>query len=285
MLKLSIILPTFNNGQSLEPCLQSIIGQSYRNFELIVIDGKSTDNTLEIIRKYEASIFYWNSEKDNSSSEAVNKAFNHATGDIITILGADDYYVDNTVFEQISKEFITNPKIDLLFYNINQMDLKTGEFISVYKNKKELFFSLNKHDKSIFKHIKKGCLSGLVFAGMAVKRKSMLNVKFDDCNIVADYDYILNMWRKGCFFHMIDSPLINVKLGGVSHTAKTWLQVKDRFLINKKYFGLFMAIRKNPLMLYFEPIERFLRNHGFRPFSWGRKIKSFLGLKQEHLLK
>jgi glycosyltransferase involved in cell wall biosynthesis len=88
--KISIITPSFNQGKFLEETLLSVLDQNYPNLEYIVIDGGSTDNSLDIIRKYEKRLSYWTSEKDNGQSEAINKGFRKATGEIIAWLNSDD---------------------------------------------------------------------------------------------------------------------------------------------------------------------------------------------------
>ncbi|MFA6102797.1 MAG: glycosyltransferase [Victivallaceae bacterium] len=290
MLKLSIIIPTYNSGEFLEQALLSIFNQTYKNFELIIVDGKSTDNTVDIIKKYNSSIHSWISEKDSSPADGTNKALKYVTGDIITFFGADDYYIDNTALEQMANEFAGNPHIDLLFSNINVIDRRTEEFISSSTNDNKLFFSLNKHDDSILRHIKLGYLTGLVFAGMSIRTAAMSDFQFDISNVVPDYEFILYMWRKGCHFHYIDHPLLNVRQGGVSQTAKTRLVLRDRFLVNKKFFGLLTAIKlypwgSSPFIQYCRihgfTFMRYLHNHGFRPLLWARTVISGMSSRRK----
>lgn len=95
--RISIIIPSFNQGQYLEEALLSVINQQYPNLELFVIDGGSTDNSVEIIKKYEQHISYWVSEKDKGQSEAINKGFKKATGEIINWLCSDDLFTPGTL--------------------------------------------------------------------------------------------------------------------------------------------------------------------------------------------
>lgn len=89
-LRISIITVVRNGAKTLEACIQSVIGQSYEDIEFIVIDGGSTDGTLDILRRHDNSISFWVSESDNGIYDAMNKGARHVTGDRILFLGSDD---------------------------------------------------------------------------------------------------------------------------------------------------------------------------------------------------
>ena len=91
--KISIITPSLNQGIYIEETITSIIGQNYSNLEYLIIDGESTDNTLEIIKKYESKITAWISQKENGQSGAINKGFSMSSGDILAWINSDDYYL------------------------------------------------------------------------------------------------------------------------------------------------------------------------------------------------
>jgi glycosyltransferase involved in cell wall biosynthesis len=95
--KISIITPSFNQGQFIEETIRSVLLQGYPNLEYIIIDGGSTDNTVEIIKKYCDFIHYWVSEKDNGQSDAINKGLKHATGEVFNWLNSDDFYLPNAL--------------------------------------------------------------------------------------------------------------------------------------------------------------------------------------------
>lgn len=100
-LKISIVTPSYNQGAFIEETILSVITQNYANYEYIIIDGGSTDNSVEIIKKYESKITYWISEKDKGQSDAINKGFSKATGDIFYWINSDDYLMPN-VLEKIA---------------------------------------------------------------------------------------------------------------------------------------------------------------------------------------
>jgi glycosyltransferase involved in cell wall biosynthesis len=90
--KVSIVTPSFNQGQFIEETIRSVLLQDYPNLEYIIIDGGSSDNTLEIIEKYQEWITYWVSEPDHGQSHAINKGFAQATGEVFGWLNSDDYF-------------------------------------------------------------------------------------------------------------------------------------------------------------------------------------------------
>ena len=102
--KISIVIPSFNQGKFIEETILSVINQKYPNLELIIIDGLSKDNTLEIVKKYSESIHYFVSEKDNGQAHALNKGFKVASGDICAYLNSDDIYIDNILWK-IAEEY------------------------------------------------------------------------------------------------------------------------------------------------------------------------------------
>lgn len=106
--KITIITPSFNQGDYIEETILSIINQEYPNLEYIIIDGGSTDNTVEIIKKYEKQITYWVSEKDSGQSNAINKGLKFATGDIVNWINSDDLLLPGSL-TTIAQKFNENP--------------------------------------------------------------------------------------------------------------------------------------------------------------------------------
>jgi glycosyltransferase involved in cell wall biosynthesis len=111
--KVTIITPSYNQGQYLEATIQSILGQNYPYLEYMILDGGSQDNSLEIIRKYQKYLAYWESEKDRGQSHAINKGLNKATGEIITWINSDDQLMPNAIHAVVNY-FEANPSISFL---------------------------------------------------------------------------------------------------------------------------------------------------------------------------
>ena len=125
-LKISIITVTKNSGKFLQENIDSLSKQTYQNFEHIIIDGASTDQTLNIIKKNSSKIKKWLSETDNGLYYAMNKGINLCSGDIIGILNSDDIYYPETL-STVNRYFLEN-KIDFLFGSVFKHKLMYGFF-------------------------------------------------------------------------------------------------------------------------------------------------------------
>lgn len=106
--RISIITPSYNQGQYLEQTIRSVLSQNYPNLEYIIIDGASTDNSVEIIRKYSSRITSWVSEPDSGQSEALEKGFRQATGDIAAWINSDDFY-EKDAFYKVAQAYKQQP--------------------------------------------------------------------------------------------------------------------------------------------------------------------------------
>ena len=106
--RISIVVPSFEQGEYLEETLRSVLLQGYPELELIVVDGGSSDRSVEILETYDRWIAWWTSESDRGQSDAINKGFARATGDVLTFLGSDDIFEPGTLLD-VGKRYLGEP--------------------------------------------------------------------------------------------------------------------------------------------------------------------------------
>ncbi|NJL11154.1 MAG: glycosyltransferase [Calothrix sp. SM1_7_51] len=111
---MTIITVTYNAGEYLEQTIQSVISQTYDNLEYIILDGGSTDSTIDIIKKYENSIAYWCSEPDKGIYDAMNKGIAISRGDIIGLINAGDTYLPN-ILESLAKKYLPTKNLAVYY--------------------------------------------------------------------------------------------------------------------------------------------------------------------------
>jgi glycosyltransferase involved in cell wall biosynthesis len=119
--RISIVTPSYNQGEFLEETIRSVLLQGYPNLEYIIIDGGSADQSVEIIRRYEKWLAYWVSETDRGQSEAINKGFSRSTGDICAYLNSDDVYLPNAL-HSVARLFEQHPEAALLYGDCQLID-------------------------------------------------------------------------------------------------------------------------------------------------------------------
>ena len=117
----SIITPSFNQVNFLEKTIQSVLEQDYPRIEYIVVDGGSTDGSVDVIKKYEDKLAWWVSEKDKGQTDAINKGFNRAKGEILAWINSDDTYNPRAVGQAV-KYLIENPEVGLVYADCNFID-------------------------------------------------------------------------------------------------------------------------------------------------------------------
>lgn len=118
--KITIVTPSYNQGRYLEQTILSVLDQNYPNLEYMVIDGGSTDDSVEIIKKYEKHLAYWVSEKDKGQSDAINKGLKRFTGDIFNWLNSDDYLEKDALFK-IAEAFNRHPQARAFCFTLSHL--------------------------------------------------------------------------------------------------------------------------------------------------------------------
>jgi hypothetical protein len=112
--RIAVVTPSFNQGQFLEETIRSVIEQHYPNLEYMVVDGGSTDNSVEVIRKYEKRLAYWTSAPDRGQADAINKGWKRATGEILAYINSDDTYAPGAL-QLVAETFARDPKVGLVY--------------------------------------------------------------------------------------------------------------------------------------------------------------------------
>lgn len=131
--KISIVTPSFNQGQFIEETIRSVLLQGYPNLQYIIIDGGSTDNSVEIIRRYEPWLSYWVSELDAGQAQAINKGLAHSTGEIVAWLNSDDVYLPG-VLGEAAKWLMKHPEVAVVYGRSRFIDENGKELHGYYSN-------------------------------------------------------------------------------------------------------------------------------------------------------
>lgn len=146
--KISVVTPSYNKARFLEDCITSVLVQNYPKLEYFIFDGGSTDQSVVIIKKYEKQITFWVSEPDKGQSDAINKGFRMATGEIVAWLNADDFYLPGAL-AMVAEAYQNNPEASFYFGDGLRVDEagqpKSGFFPGgrVLFNREALIFGLN----------------------------------------------------------------------------------------------------------------------------------------------
>src|SRR5215210_5780268 len=189
MTLVSIITPSYNQAPYLEQTIQSVLKQGYPHIEYIVVDGGSTDNSAEIIKKYADRLAYWISERDSGQAEAINKGFARANGEILAWLNSDDYYMLNTVSFAV-RCFEQNPDVVMVYADMLAVD-GDGQTINVLKYKQ-----LSLQDLLCFQIIGQ---PSVFFRRSALEKTGYLEPSF---HFMLDHHLWIRLARQGQILHV-----------------------------------------------------------------------------------
>ena len=221
--KISIVTPSYNQALFLEETIRSVLMQGYPNLEYIIIDGGSTDGSVEIIKKYEPWLSVWVSENDKGQSHVINKGFQHASGEIMAWINSDDYYAENA-FEKVAATSIENPE-SLWFAGLtNQVNFE-GKVIQPGRKYEEELTNW---------YVGSPYLQQGIFW-----RRSLwdLNGDLDErLHYSFDYDMLMRFIQHQPFATWIDAHLANFRIHPESKTNKDQLKfMKERQKIYRRY--------------------------------------------------
>jgi len=213
----------YNGGKTLEESILSVINQTYKNIEYIIIDGASSDNTLEIIKKYEDKIDYWLSEPDKGIYDAMNKGINLATGEYIALLNSDDWYELNAC--KIVADKINDMEADIYYGMMRIID----------EEDKKLLFIYGYTDKILHQYM---IAHPTCFIKKSVYKLYQYDIKYRSAS---DYDFMIRLKNKHYRFIFIECIIANYRLGGMSDSKLGQIETNNILwkhkLINPiKYF-------------------------------------------------
>ena len=205
-MKVSIITVVLNNAEYIEACIQSVINQDYENIEYIVIDGGSTDGTIDVIKKYEENINVWISEPDDGIYYAMNKGIDMSSGDIIGMLHSDDLYIDAHVISNIVRKF-SKDNVDSVYADL------------VYVERNNLSNVVRYYDSSVFQ-ISKFAYGWMPAHPSCFIRKNVYakyGLYKTDYIIAADYELLVRFYAKHRIsYSYLPKVIVKMRSGGLS---------------------------------------------------------------------
>ena len=250
--KISIITPSFNQGDFIEETILSVLNQNYPDLEYIIIDGGSTDNTVEIIKKYADKLTYWVSEKDKGQTDAINKGLQKCTGVIFNWINSDDFLEKDALFN-IAKTYQeashSGNKLKLIAGGCRHITDDTGEAETFFV--KDLTFEGLISENSWFQQP----AQWLVLANIK-------NLHIDDqLHYSFDWDMILNLNLTGQEIVYLPKVLANFRMHENSKTTLYSLTFKkEKYTIVKKYFKNSKSLlKKRKLILYLHRLSAYLQ--------------------------
>ena len=227
-MKVTIITATYNSSHHLEDCIRSVMAQNYADIEHIIVDGKSTDGTVDIIKKYEQHISSWVSETDRGMYDAINKGMAMASGDVIGILNSDDMLVSADVISEITKAFTHG--IDAVYGDLEYVDRNdNSRVLRIWKGKT--------YKRSLFRQ-------GWMPAHPTFYMRRSIIEKYGGYEThyfsAADYEFMARyLFRHKVHACYVPKLIVMMRVGGQSN-----INIKQRLRANRRDY---LAMKKNKI--------------------------------------
>lgn len=215
-MNISLVTVTFNSEQTLRDTIESVLSQTYSDIEYIVVDGLSTDSTINIIQEYEPLFqgrIRWKSEKDTGLYHAMNKGFEMASGDIVGIINSDDLLADPEAIGKVIKCFEENERTDAVYADLYYVAKNnTNQIVRHWITGKQRPFCKGWHPAHPTFYVKKS----------VYQRYGLFDL---DYKLAADFELMLRLIeKKGINLHYLPEPLVRMRLGGA--TSKNLTNIK-----------------------------------------------------------
>lgn len=226
---ITVVTVVYNGEPTLEQTIQSVVNQTYDNVEYIIVDGGSKDGTLDIIKKYEDEIDYWQSEPDKGIYDAMNKGIRLATGDYICLLNADDWF-ENYACERVSQE-IKHDQFDV-YYAIARVLNNAGDIYDIHGSTINIINRCSVAHQTAF-----------------INKKIYSEYKYDTMyKSAADYDFFCRLAKDKKSFKFIDTIFVNYRLNGMSDSnlgqIETYkIKYKYGYISFMKYLVHFITLK------------------------------------------
>ena len=215
---ISIVTPSYDQGRFLEATIRSVIGQGYPNLEYIVVDGGSTDNSVDIIRRYAEFLAFWVSEPDNGAAHAINKGLARASGEIIAWLGSDDTYEPDTL-RAVARAFRQDEGVTVVFGDCYMVD-EGGRVLGTFRAEDEPFARKLQFWRGW------RIPQPTVFVSRGVWEEVGPLDESLDCAF--DYEWFLRIAQRHCFVHL-GRVMARYRLHAASKSGTDWERSRGRF--------------------------------------------------------
>jgi putative colanic acid biosynthesis glycosyltransferase len=221
--KITIITVNYNMADGLAKTIANVTGQTWPNLEYVVIDGGSTDNSVEVVRRHAGRIAHWVSERDRGIYDAMNKGVAAATGDWIIFMNAGDVFYDAGVVS------------DVFAQDLDDADVVYGDMMRRY-SKEDVERLVPAHPVSALP-LRMPCCHQSMFA----RRELLLDLPFSgDLSIVADHEFVLRAWLKGARFQKLNRVIGIFSTGGASDNDR--LQAMRQLLVVLRRHGVLTPV-------------------------------------------
>ena len=251
--KISIVTINYNNPSGLKKTIESVVNQTWKNFEYIIIDGGSTNGDVDIIKSFENQIDYWVSEPDKGIYNAMNKGIKKATGDFIIFMNSGDNFTNSSVLEEVQSKLTSD------------FDIYYGDYYRIKSNSKRRKTFPESLSFSYF-------YSGSLAHPATFFRRTLFDEIFfynESYKIVSDWEfYIYAICYKNVKYHYLKTAISDFDFTGISSNPKfKELEIQERKAVLEKYFPSFVSDYEKISLLNSKRFQQILHIQK-SPFLW-----------------